>query len=174
MTMDQIVIDMANTVLDKGQAYVAFSRVKTLEGLFIKNFKLANIKVDDNVHNEMKRLSTKRVPSEPVPKVVSLPKTNYIKIGHLNVHSYLAKWEGIVRDTTMRHANIMCFTETFLKPHDHIELDCLPMLGQCSLFRLDRVEACTEDLSKGGVMIVCLQPRRSPFPHHSTLKQYAS
>ena len=49
LTMDQIVIDMVNTVFDAGQAYVAFSRVKTLEGLFIKNLKPANIRVSADV-----------------------------------------------------------------------------------------------------------------------------
>ena len=43
LTMDRIVVDMVDKVFDVGQGYVAFSRVKTLEGLFIKNFKPANV-----------------------------------------------------------------------------------------------------------------------------------
>ena len=100
--MDQIVIDMKNIAFDAGQAYVAFSRVKTLQGLFIKNFKPANIKVSASVANEMKRLSTQTLPSEPIPKVLSLPKDCWMKISHLNVHSYMAKHEDIIRDQAMR------------------------------------------------------------------------
>ena len=160
--MDEIVVDIVDKVFDAGQAYVAFSRVKTLEGLFIKNFKAANIKVNADVEREMKRLSTQNLPSEPLPKVISLPRNNWIKIGHLNVHSYLAKQEDLIRDEAMRQA-IVCFTETFLRPHQHIEQDYLPMQDECLVFRLDRQQTSTEDLSKGGVMIVCpksLQPVR--------------
>ena len=94
--MDQIIVDMVDKTFNAGQAYVAFSRVKPLEGLFIKNFKPANIRVNTDVVNEMKRLSTQCLPSEPVPKVVTLPRDSWIKIVHLNVHSYLAKHEDII------------------------------------------------------------------------------
>ena len=83
-----------------------FSRVKMLEVLFIKNFKPANIKVNADVEREIKKLSTQNLPSEPVPKVISLPRNNWIKIGHLNVHSYLAKQEDLIRDEAMRQANM--------------------------------------------------------------------
>ena len=53
LTMDQIVVDMVDKVFEAGQAYVAFSRVKTLEGLFIKNFKPRNIRVNADVVNEI-------------------------------------------------------------------------------------------------------------------------
>lgn len=117
------------------QAYVAFSRVKTLEGLFIKNFKRANIKVSASVVSEMERLC---LPSEQVPKVLSLPRDSWMKISHLNVHSYLAKHEDIIRDQAMTQANIICFTETFLRPWQQLEGSHLPMQEECIVFRLDR------------------------------------
>ena len=109
----------------------------------------------------MNRLSTQSLPSEPVPKVISMPRNNWTKIGHLNIHSYLAKWEDLIRDEAMRQANIMCFTEIFLRPHHHIEQHHLPIQDECLIFRLDCQQTSTEDLSKGGVMIICpklLQP----------------
>ena len=68
LTMEQIVIDMKNTKFDAGQAYVAFSRVKNLEGLFIKNFKPTNIKASSSIVSEMERSSTQSLPTEPVPQ----------------------------------------------------------------------------------------------------------
>jgi len=91
LTLDSIVVDMKGKMFNPGQAYVAFSRVKSLEGLFIKNFNPTSIRVSSDVVSEMERLSTKIIPTELPPKVVSLPKDNWIKISHLNVHSYLSK-----------------------------------------------------------------------------------
>ena len=173
LTMDQIVVDMKDATFDAGQAYVAFSRVKTLEGLFLKNFKPANIRVNADVVTEMERLSTQSLPGKLVPKVLSLPRDSWMKVGHLNVHSYLAKQEDIIRDQAMLQANVMCFSETFLSPHQHIEHDYLPMQGECMVSRLDRLQTNSEDLAKGGLMIVCprsLQPVRISIHHPSQLE----
>lgn len=140
--------------------YVAFSRVKILEGLFIKNLTSANIRVNADVVDEMKRLSKQTLPSQAVPKVLSLPTHSWMKIGHLNVHSYLEKQEDIIRDESMKNAN-MCFTETFLRPHQDIEHTFILIIKVT--IRMDRLQMSSEDLARGGVMIVCptlLQPVR--------------
>ena len=145
--------------------------VKTLEGLFIKNFKHANIKVDSDVQSEMKR-STQSLPSEPIPNVITLPRDCWIKIAHLNVHSYLAKHEDIITDESMKQANIMCFTETFLRPQQQLMNNKLPIQEECMVFRLDRMHLNSEDLTKGG-MIVCpksLQPERISSQRPSQLE----
>ena len=80
---------MKNTKFDAGQAYMAFSQVKTLEGLFIKNFKPTNINVSSSIVSEIKGLCTQRLPTEQAPQVLSLPKNSWTKISHLSVHSYL-------------------------------------------------------------------------------------
>ena len=121
----------------------------------------------------MKRLSTQSLPSEPVPKVLSLPKDGWMKISHLNVRSFLAKYEDIIRDQAMTQVNIMCFTETFLQPGQHLESSHLPMINECTVFRQDRVQTSTEDLAKGGIMIVCpssLYPARINVPHPPQLE----
>ena len=146
---------MLGRTFSAGQAYATFSRVKSLEGLFIKNFNPTSIKVSTPVVDEMERLATHSLPSEPVPQVVALPKHNWNKIGHLNVRSYMAKQEDIKGDLTMNHVDVMCFTETFLKPHQHITDDLFLNTDAYEVFRLDRVTTSSQDLSNGGIMIAC-------------------
>ena len=65
LTLDTIVVDMKGGCLSPGQAYVAFSRVKTLQGLHICNFNPTAIKCSDKVKEEMTRLNTKLVQFVP-------------------------------------------------------------------------------------------------------------
>lgn len=154
LTLDQIVVDMKGQAFSAGQAYVAFSRVRCLQGLFIKNSNPASIKVSPSVLNEMERLSSdKLLPSQPTPQV-TLPRSGWIKIGHLNVHSYLSKLDDITRDECIANTDIMCFTETFLKPHQRIN-SLTVNSASFTLYRCDRVSTTTQDLSNGGVMIAC-------------------
>ncbi len=48
MTLDKLVVDCAR-IFERGQAYVAMSRVKTLEGLYLKNFEPQKVLVDSRV-----------------------------------------------------------------------------------------------------------------------------
>ena len=58
MTMKEIVVNMDRTLgrFDRGQAYVAFSRVTQFEKLHILNYDRGQIKVDNDVDAEMKRI----------------------------------------------------------------------------------------------------------------------
>ena len=75
----------------------------------------------------------------------------WTKIDHLNVHSYLAKREDIVRDQAIGQTDIMYFTETFLRPQQELEANL------CTVFRLERQQTSSQDLAKSGIMIICLK-----------------
>ena len=49
MTLDTVDIDVGRSIFECGQAYVALSRVKTPEGLFIKSLDVSRIKVNPKV-----------------------------------------------------------------------------------------------------------------------------
>lgn len=48
MSLDKLVVDCSR-IFEKGQAYVALSRIKTLDGLYLRNFNPAKVMVDDTV-----------------------------------------------------------------------------------------------------------------------------
>ena len=114
-----------------GQAYVAFSRVKTLEGLHILNFNPKAIKKSIDLENEMVRLNSNLL--QPIPQV-SYHSTflSHLTIALLNVRSFLAKLPDIKADNSLMSATIQCFCETWLnasKPSpvlndDHIDIRC--------------------------------------------------
>ncbi len=155
LTLDQIVVDMTGGRFGAGQAYVAFSRVKSLNSLFIKNFRDRCIKTSSKVDNEMERLTSNPLPQPPQPNILTASAESCLNIGHLNVHSYLAKQEDIFCDSCLQSTHVMCFTETFLKPQHtvhNLTLNNQPV----QVFRLDRQQHSTQTVSGGGVMIACV------------------
>ena len=48
MTLDKLVVDCSR-IFERGQAYVAMSRVKTLDGLYLRNFTKDKVMVDERV-----------------------------------------------------------------------------------------------------------------------------
>ena len=143
LTLDAIVVDVKRGRFSPGQAYVAFSRVKTLQGLHICNFNPTAIKSSIKVHEEMTRLNDNLVQLAPNLKFMTLP-SNYITL-LLNVRSIVAKLDDIKCDSYMNAVDILCFCETWLSPSqpsphitdDHVVLRC------------DRVSGN----SKGGVLM---------------------
>ena len=123
LTLDEIVVDMKGGRFSPGQAYVAFSRVKTLEGLHILNLNVKAIKKSIDVE--------KRLNSNPVPPV-SCDSSCQVTIALLNVRSILAQLPDIRADHSLRSVSILCFCETWLNAsqpspvllHNQIDIRC--------------------------------------------------
>ena len=77
LTLDEIVVDMKGGRFSPGQAYVAFSRVKTLDGLHILNFNSKAIKRSIDVESEMFRLNSNLL--QPVSQVTCDPCQQQLK-----------------------------------------------------------------------------------------------
>ena len=125
---------------------VAFSRVKSLAGLFIKHFYPSGIKAGEAVVAEIGRLAGKCLPLQPTPHVVAASSDTHIKLGHLNVRSYPSKLEDVMQDATVTCAHIMCFTETFLKPHQRVGGDLLLDGEPSQVYRADCTSMDTQNL----------------------------
>ena len=150
LTLDEIVVDMKGGRFSPGQAYVAFSRVRTLNGLHILNFNAKAIKKSSDVENEMVRLSTNLL--QPVPEV-SRDSSSDVTIALLNVRSILTKLPDIRADKSLRSASVLCFCETWLNASQPSPV----LLDDQIDIRCDRV-TCD---NKGGVLI-CVPRQMNP------------
>ena len=97
----------------------------------------------------------------------------HLAVGAKVMLTYMAKQEDIKRDLTMNRVDIMCFTETFLKPHQDVS-GHLMLNKECTqVFKLDRVTTSSQDLSNGGIMIACatsLLPESTNISHSTSLE----
>ena len=98
LTLPEIVIDItcAKGKFKPGEAYVAFSTVKTLEKLHIINYTRSQIHVSEHVENEMRRLSKNIFPQMPSNLFHDVP--GGVKILHLNIGNFKRKIEDIKDD----------------------------------------------------------------------------
>ena len=113
LTVDKIVVDLSK-IFAAGQAYVALSRVTSLEGLQIPNYNSAAIKKDKRVDTEMLRLQQRPI-TFVSPIIPTLPEQDFIKISHLNVRGYLDHIDNLKTDDVISSADVICLTETHLR-----------------------------------------------------------
>ena len=154
LTVDKIVVSMAGR-FGPGQAYVAFSRVKSVAGLFILDFDSSKIKADECVKNEMQRLYQNPLIGVQKSIIYSYPSRQYFRLAHLNVSGYLQKMKYIEK-ANWKKFEVLCFSETWLgKSHalsghshsDHV----IVRKDRCAVPGL-------ENIGHGGVLLLSAQP----------------
>ena len=127
-----------------GQVYVAFSRVKSLDSLFILNFNKKAIKTNKKIDQEMQRLRDNAL---IIPQDLHLLlNTEYLTIGLLNVRSIRHKLHYIQQDKIIDKCHIACFTETWLQSENSFT-------GFCTTNHHIRNDRNEEDTMGGGVLI---------------------
>ena len=131
LMVDKIVVDLSK-IFAAGQAYVALSRVTSLEGLQILNYNSAAIKKDKRVDTEMLRLQ-KRPITFVSPIILTLPEQDFIKISHLNASGYLDHIDNLKTDHVISSADVICLTETHLRKSDTIHLNSQPIKITCTI-----------------------------------------
>ena len=152
LTVNKIVVSMQHSY-NCGQAYVAFSRVRSLKELYLLDFDPTKIMVNTEVEKQMQELHKVPLTLLENPNMVQV-SDNWIKIGTLNVHGYLSHISDIKKDPYVNKLDVICFTETHLHPDNNLAPNVLPR--GYGVFRFDRDEAHLQGniTQGGGVMIL--------------------
>ena len=95
-----------------GEAYVAFSRVRTIEKLLIINYTSNQIHVSEHVEKEMKRLRKNILPHMPSHLFHNVP--GGVKLLHINIENVKTKIADIKNDDIFQNADIIALNETHL------------------------------------------------------------
>jgi len=128
-----------------GQAYVALSRLKNLNGLYLLGFDASAIRVNPAVRTEVNRLRRHATHSTQIPRTIPSAETS-MSVRFLNIRSYKEHQEDLANDKTIDEVDVYCFVETFLKDTDQVS----PILRDSTTFRMDRPTSAGHG---GGVMI---------------------
>ena len=118
LTLPEIVIDMtpAKGKFKPGQAYVAFSRVRTIDKLHIINYTGNQIHVSEHVEEAMKRLRKNTLPQMPSNLFQTVP--GGLKLLHINIGNLKTKIADIKNDIILQNADIIALNETQLGHSD--------------------------------------------------------
>ena len=106
-----------------GEAYVAFSRVKTLDKLHITNYTRSQIHVSEHAEKEMKRLRQNILSQMPSNVFTDMPEG--VKILHINIGNLKRKMEDIKDDNIVTNSHIISVNETHLGQSDILTPDMM-------------------------------------------------
>jgi hypothetical protein len=108
MTVEQIVYDMEGTFAS-GQAYVALSRVTSLQGLFLKNLNAKLIYRDEKVHAALQEMPVFHIENHSF-------YPNAVNVVHHNVQGLRSKHDDLLANSDLKYMDIIAVTESWLSP----------------------------------------------------------
>ena len=106
-----------------GEAYVAFSRVRTLEKLHIINYTQNQIHVSEHVEKEMERLIKNILPQMPSNLFQNVP--GGVTLLHINIGNLKTKIADIKNNDIFHNADIIALNETHLQHTDTLTPDMI-------------------------------------------------
>ena len=116
-TAEKAVISMKG--LKTAMAYVALSRVTTLEGLYIMDFDASKIFCNEDVETNVAKMPTCDLSA--ANPLLEIDQNKHVIIVHHNIQSLRAHIEDLKNNTQMRKAHVICLSETWLTDYNAIE-----------------------------------------------------
>ena len=138
-----------------GEAYVAFSRFRTLQKLHIINYTQSQIHVSDHVEKEMRRLRKNILPQMPSNLFHDI--SGGVKLLHLNIGNLKREIEDMKDDDIFTNSDIISLKETHLGHSDTLTPD---MVGIC--ISKDVLIVHCECNNKGGGVALIVNKKLNP------------
>ena len=138
------------------EAYVACSRVRTLEKLHIINYTEIQIHVLEHVEKEMKRLRENILPQMP-PNLFH-DVSGGVKLLHINIRNFNRKIADMKNDDIFQNGDIISLNETHLGHSDTLTPDMIGINKDIFIVH------CDPNNRGGGVALIVntkLNPNRS-------------
>ena len=102
----------AKGIFKPGEAYVAFSRIRTIEKLHIINYTQNQIHVSEHVEKVMERLRKNILPQMPSNLFQNV--VGGVKLLDINIGNFKTNIAGIKNDDIFQNADILALNETYL------------------------------------------------------------
>ena len=109
-TTDKAVISMEG--LRAAMAYVALSRVTTLEGLYLTNYDPSKIFCNKDIETNVAKMSSFDLST--ANPILELDHSKNFIIAHHNIQSLRCHIEDLKSNTQMRNTHVICLSETWL------------------------------------------------------------
>ena len=136
-----------------GEAYVAFSRVRTLEKLHIINYTQSQIHVSEHVEKEVKRLRKNILPQMPSNLFNDVP--GGVKLLHLNIGHFKRKIEDMKDDDIFKNSDIISLNETHFGHSDTLTPDMMDISK-------DVLIVCCDCNNRGGGIALIVNMKLNP------------
>ena len=128
MTVNQIVVSL-DKIFQSGQAYVALSRVTSLEGLFLQKYKDKAIYCDAKVQNALENMT----PLANDNDEITSNENRSITIAHHNVEGLLPHFADVEHFVKQLSCDVLLVTETWLS--DDIQSASVTLEGYTMIHR---------------------------------------
>ncbi len=154
LTVDKAVISL-DKVFCPGQAYVALSRVRTLDGLIINNFKESVIYCNEKIESAMKNMLRLTLENHSFIKTPGM-----FTIALHNVQSLRAHVQDLQVHGQLMNADCICLTETWLKVDDKVQIPGFVFKNNPRAKCYDNSTPLFTDLKQqrgGGVGVFCCE-----------------
>ena len=158
LTLDTVVVSMKARCFSAGQVYVALTRVRSLEGLYLLDFDKNNIKASPQVTSEMAMLRGSAVQIADVCEMLKEVPVQILKVCHLNVRSFRCHKEDIVCSDVIQLSDVVCFNETDIRHGDENVTIDIPWTGSQN-YHATRCDG--DEQKKGGGVIIAVKELQS-------------